>query len=159
MHDTPVAVPAECASSPPSAIPSGTPGSLLVIQRLPFQLSATGWANGIPDPGGPSMYVLATPPTAVHQLAVTQEIAVSQVAYFPGEEAARSLQLVPFHVSASAYCRERPAPRAPTATHEVLEVQDTPDSSVCATPPAGVACTVQVVPFHASTRASPGLEL
>jgi hypothetical protein len=41
----------------------------------------------------------------------------------------------------------------------VLEVQDTPDSSVCATAPAGVASTVQVVPFHASTRASPGLEL
>jgi hypothetical protein len=37
--------------------------------------------------------------------------------------------------------------------HEVLEVQDTPDSSVGATAPAGVASTAQVVPFHASTRA------
>lgn len=141
-HDTPLS----CTA----VAPEGS-GMLWADQLVPFQRSATAtlWPTA----------VLRAAPTAVHAVGDVHETPVSWTSeVFVGNGTGWIVHLVPFQPSASGCVGKSEKPDAPTAMHEVAEVQDTP----CRCPkgtPAGIGTdrVTQLVPFQVSAdgRCSP----
>ena len=118
-------------------------------QDVPFHCSANG--NWFPLPS-------VKKPTAVHVFTDAHDTLIRKLCTAPaGLGVDCTVQLVPFHRSASETSVDPPPTASPTAVQAFAPLQDTPDRTLFEA--LGVVPTIQFLPFQVSTTASKTLPL
>src|ERR1022692_3926007 len=120
------------------------------VRLLPFHFSISVCSGVVPS---------EMPPTAMQKAVLVQLTPNSSLAWVAGSAEVTSVQLLPFHFSASVRI-SGPVLTKPTARQNVALVQLTPDSRLSwVLLVSGVLSNVQRLPFHFSARVWPVVPL